>query len=357
MNASIIGLGEWFPDAVRANDAWPAGFGARAAGDSERRELADVTAREGDDPCDRITARYAAAEASDPFLGSSRRRVADDALTAVEAETHAGRAALDDAGIDAKDVGLVLSWAVVPDRITPSGASRVAHLLGASRALAMGVDAACASAVAQLSLATAMIETGRIKYALLTQSHLMTRAFPLSHPASPNVGDGATAIVVGATERRGVLTAHAVSEGEHYDAVAWRRTKDNDTRWWEPGGASYLGSYAPEGARALIQSTVRIGASTVREAASEAGVAIAQIDLLASVQPRKWIPAAIAEALDLPLDRAPSTFDDYAHLGGCGPVVNLLDARRRGLVARGATVALYAQGAGFTRAAAILEWV
>jgi 3-oxoacyl-[acyl-carrier-protein] synthase III len=170
------------------------------------------------------------------------------------------------------------------------------------------------------------------------------------------VGDAATAIVVGPSARRGILAAHAISEGLHYDAVAWRRARGNDTRWFEPGGASYLGSYAPEAARALILGTVRIAAGTVREASVMAGVPLDRIRVLASVQPRRWIPAAIAEALGLDPAIAPTTFDDHAHLGGCGVIANLLEARRRGRITKGDIVALYAQGAGFTRAAALLEW-
>jgi 3-oxoacyl-[acyl-carrier-protein] synthase III len=357
MRASVLGLGQWLPEKVRTNHAWPPDFGGQrqAGGDADRALLTDVRAGTTDDVCDRITARYVATEEGDPFVGSRARRVAEDAVTSVQAETWAARAALDDAGVDAADVGLLLSWSVVPDLITPSSASRVAYELGARKALAMGVDAACASAIAQIAIASAMIESGQIRFALLTQCHLMTRAFPLGHPASPNVGDAATAIIVGATERRGIVAVHAVSEGEHYDAVVWRRARENDTRWFEPGGASYLGSYAPDAARALIQNTVRIGATTVREAMASARVPLDRIGALAAVQPRKWVPAAIAEALGLPLRAAPNTFEDYAHLGGCGVVVNLLAARQSGLLGEGRLAALYAQGAGFTRAAALLD--
>lgn len=355
MRASVIGLGEWFPEQVRTNDAWPAGFGARVV-DAERALLTDVRAGQSGELCDRITARHVASELGDPFVGSTARRVADDRMTAVEAETLAGRAALEDAGVDPADVGLVLSWAVVPDRIMPSAATRVAHDLGIHDALAMGIDAACASAVAQIALAAGMIESGRIRYALLTQSHLMTRAFPLSHPASPNVGDAATAIVVGATERRGVLATHSASDGRYYDAVAWRRANGDTGRWFEPGGAFYLGSHSPDDARALIRDTVRFGAQTVREMMTAARVPVGRIGALAVVQPRRWLPGAVAEALELPPSCAPSTFDEYAHLGGCGVVVNLLAARRKGLLGPGRLAAIYAQGAGFTRAAALLDW-
>ena len=355
MRASVLGLGQWLPETVRGNDAWPREFAAAL----QATELTDVRAGSSGDACDRIVARHVAAESGDPFLGTKHRRVGDDGMTACEAETLAGRAALEDAGVEARDVDVVLSWALVPDRVSPSSAGRVAHLLGASRAFGMAVDAACASAIAQLMLAAALVQSGQARFVLLTQSHLATRAFPLAHPASPNVGDAATALVVGAAERPGILSSFGVSHGEYYDAVTWRRAKENDTPWHQPGGASYVGSYAREQAQYLVQETVRFGAATVREAAERARVDVAKLDAVVSVQPRRWVPGAIAETLGLPEGRAPQTFDDLAHLGGCGVVTNLIEARRRAQLAgskqQSFLAALYAQGAGFTRAAAVVR--
>jgi 3-oxoacyl-[acyl-carrier-protein] synthase III len=75
------------------------------------------------------------------------------------------------------------------------------------------------------------------------------------------------------------------------------------------------------------------------------------------VQPRGFIPGAIAEHLGLPRERAVTTYSHIAHVGACGPVFNLERAREEGRLEKGSLSALYAQGAGFTRAAAILEEV
>jgi 3-oxoacyl-[acyl-carrier-protein] synthase-3 len=354
MNAAIAGLGEWLPETVRKNDAWPAEFTtARAAG--EDRVLADVSARQSDDPCDVIVARHLAQEAGDPFLGSARRRVADDRMTACEAEAHAARAALKDAQVEARDVDVIMAYAAVPDHISPPSAPRVAHLIGATRAYAPGVHVACASAIVQLELAAALIESRRARTVLLTQSFLMTRAFPLAHPASPNIGDAATAIVVRASSHRGVIATHAVTSGEYYDAVLWRR-RGEESRWFEAGGAMSLSTNDGAAARKLIQNTVRFGSQTVRELMDKARTPMRELTVLCSVQPRRWVPGALAEVLGLDAARAPDTFLDRAHLGACGVVTNLIEARRRGLVGEGSLIALYGQGAGFTRAAGLMRW-
>jgi 3-oxoacyl-[acyl-carrier-protein] synthase-3 len=355
MNATIAGLGEWLPETVRKNDAWPADF-AQPKGAGEDRVLADVSAVGSDDPCDRILARHLAAEAGDPFLGTRQRRVADDRMSSWEAESRAARAALEDARIHARDVDVVMAYAAVPDHISPPSATRVAHAIGATRAYAPGVHTACASAIVQLELAAALIESGRARTVLLTQSFLMTRVVPLSHPASPNIGDAATAVVVRASEHRGVLATHAVTSGEFYDAVLWRRRGEDQTRWFEAGGPMFLSTNDGAAARKLIQNTVRFGAQTVYELMDKARVPVQDLSVLASVQPRRWVPGSLAEALGLAPECAPDTFLERAHMGACGVVSNLIEARRRGMLREGSLVALYGQGAGFTRAAGLLCW-
>jgi 3-oxoacyl-[acyl-carrier-protein] synthase III len=172
------------------------------------------------------------------------------------------------------------------------------------------------------------------------------------------VGDGATAMLVTASERPGLQFTHSVTHGEYYDAVVWCRDKAPllDTPWWEPGSAFFMGSHDAAATRKLIDETIGIGVTTLRELADKGRFDVRQIDALASVQPRRWVPAAIAEGLGLPPGVAPQTYDRFAHLGGAGAVANLMAARDSGLLREGALVVMYAQGAGFTRAAAALRW-
>jgi 3-oxoacyl-[acyl-carrier-protein] synthase III len=356
--ARIAGLGQWFPEQIRRNSDWPEEFRAASHRRQGDRTLVDLSFEGDSDRCRALAAKYLALESSDPFLGGTERRIASADESSADAETLAARAALADAGHDACDVDAIFSWALVPDRLMPSNACRVAHALDAKRAWALTVDAACASSVAQLALAAGLIESGRARSVLLTQSHLASRTFPLSHPASPCVGDGATALLVTAAESPGVQVVHSVTHGEYYEAVVWCRDKEaqRDTPWWEPGGAFFMGSHDAQATRVLMHDTIAMGVSTVYELAERAHFAVADIEVLATVQPRRWVPAAIAEGLGLPSRVAPQTYDRFAHLGGAGAVANLIAARDAGLLRKGALAVIYAQGAGFTRAAAAVRW-
>lgn len=358
MYARIAGLGAWFPETVRQNSEWPESFAERSRDRGGDRTLVDLDFERESDPARAIAMRYLAEERDDPFLGGRERRVADAAMSSSEAETRAARRALEDAGVRGDAVDVVLSSALVPDRIMPSNACKVASEVGAVSAWAATLDAACASPVAQLTLAASLIESGRARTVLLTQSHLAVRTFPLAHPASPCVGDAAAAMLVVASETPGIQSSHAVTHGQYYDAVLWCRGKAaaEDPPWWEPGGAFFMGSHASEATRELMKDTVPTAVRTVRELASTARFDISEIEVLASVQPRRWVPLAIAEALGIGSDCAPQTYERYAHLGGVGPVVNLIEARDTGRLRPSARVVMYAQGAGFTRAAVSLRF-
>jgi 3-oxoacyl-[acyl-carrier-protein] synthase III len=129
----------------------------------------------------------------------------------------------------------------------------------------------------------------------------------------------------------------------------------SDTPWWCAGGDLRIGSRHPEGAKFLMRETVSFGADAIRQAARRAAIDVERIAVLASVQPRGFMPRAIAEHLGLAHERAVSTYDEIAHVGACGPIFNLSAARKQGRLEPGALVAMYGQGAGFTRAAAILR--
>lgn len=358
MSAAIVGIGTWLPAQVRGNDHWPSNFGERAQTGS--RTFNDIPT-----PLDAAAAaivqRDLELEAADPMLGAKLRHVADDTQCSAQAEALAGKAACEDAGVDPADVDLLLSHAMVPERLIPN-APQVASLLGAKRATALGVETVCASALSQLEVARAYILSGLAKHVLITQSHLMLRTFPVLHPAAPGLGDAASALLISKASgdnrtELSILGSFGQTHGEHARSVTWVRGNDDasDPAWWLAGGPLRLGSRDNAGAKLLMRETVSFGAATVREAAQRAGIDVERIAVLASVQPRGFIARAIAERLGLPRERGVSSYEEIAHVGACGPVFNLHKARRLGLLTPGSIVALYAQGAGFTRAATVLE--
>lgn len=355
---AISGISAWYPESVRSNDDWPADFSLRAKG-SEHRTFNDIPS--STDPALRVTEEFLQAEAMDPFLGAKERRVASTSVSAVDAETWAAELALKDAGLPASQIDCVLSYSAVPDRLTPPSAPAIADRLGIRGAPAWGMDAACATALLQISTASALIESGQATHVLCTQSHLMLRTFPMMHPASPCLGDASTAVVVSKGGKWPILATLAVTHGEHYRSVTWVREREpaivdeEDTPWWAAGGAFRVGSLDIEGAKALQRDTVAYGAETISGVLAKAGVDKERVGLLASAEPRGFIPKGILRVLGLPETIAASVYETRGHLGASGCIANLETSQRAGTTNGADVGVLYAQGAGFTRAAIALK--
>lgn len=351
MSASIHGLGMFLPETLRLDDDWPPSFREQF----ERLRRDDLTRIDpADDAIGALAQRHAAAHERDPFRGARRRHVVTG-TTSSEAGALAARAALADAGISASEVDLVLSHALVPERVSPPDAARIAAHLGIRRGAALGLDAVCASVIAQLVVASAMIESGRARRVLLVQSHVVSPTLDYAQPASAIFGDAATALVVGPGARGEGLRADVASvDGSMHGAVSFERR--SGTPWHAAGEAMHPASADRVATHRMTSRLLHFGVDTLGALFDRAHIHGTDVDVLASIQPAAWYPAALAEAVGVPAVRAPSTFDRIAHVGACGVVANLLEARAQGLLLPGAQVVLYAHGAGMNCVAALLRW-
>ena len=352
--AKIIGLGEWFPSTIRTNAAWSPELIDTFKKHLERALLDIVSA---DSKMDPISEENFGREMSDPFVGTIERRVVNPTDKSYDAEIAAAEMAIKESGIDPTLIGACYSYSFFSDMPHLTCAAHILKHFGAENAFGCGFDGACSSALVQKMAAKALVDSGQTKYVLITQSNFFTKGLMLEHPAAPSVGDAATSILIGPDDHEGhkILNVHARSHGDHYRSVGWRR-KDDDGNWAAPGGAHYLGSFNSDGARELVQTTVKMGVKTVTSCLKEIAMTPADLSFFVSMSPRKWIPGAIAHYLGLTEHQTVETFDKYAHLGPCGALVNLMEARRLNLLNKGDKVGIYSQGAGFTRAAAIIEW-
>jgi 3-oxoacyl-[acyl-carrier-protein] synthase-3 len=351
----------WLPPEVRRNDAWPDSFRESFLAKREARKVPDLMhverQREGR-PYEELFRRHAGPYADDPFKGTVERRVAPREMPSVEGDARAARAALQDAGLEPSDISMLLSNAVVPDRVCPPNAPAVAHLAGCINAAALGVDAYCGSAPAQLELAAALIEGGRARFVVCVQSQHIWRVMDFSHPSSPVFGDASTAFVVGPVQGdRGLLGVARGTDGSLAGAVTWNYVGKPSTEWWcSAEGPIYLGADDSDALRRLVDNALAYPIETLQEACRAANVSTDDLAAVAMIQPLAWYQAAVAEGLGISTERVPSTHARYAHLGGGGVVANLVEARELGLLRDGSAVALYGHGAGMTRYAAVLRW-
>jgi 3-oxoacyl-[acyl-carrier-protein] synthase III len=270
----------------------------------------------------------------------SRRRAAPHE-TLAEYATVAGRRALQDAGVDPRDVDLVLVATMTPDDITPNAAPVVADALGAENAGAIDIGAACSGWLAALRLAAGQVETGRADRVLVIGAELLTRITNFDDPKTAALfGDGAGAVLVGAEGEGDIGPIVLAADGSLGDRI----TANHEDRVLVMDGHS-----------TYLVAVKRLSEATVA-AVARAGLELDDIDLFVYHQANGRIIRAVGERLDL----EPAKVADYvAHMANTSAAsipLTLSLLREDGRLRPGHKVMIAAIGAGFTWGAGVLEW-
>jgi 3-oxoacyl-[acyl-carrier-protein] synthase III len=254
----------------------------------------------------------------------------------------AGATALSRAGIDAADLDLVIVATLTADEVTPNAAPLVAHQLGAVRAGAFDVGAACTAFLSGLALGAAQIESNRAANVLLIGADFVSRVANWEDKRSaPLFGDGAGAVVLApASGDYGAIGPVVLgADGSQARAIVVPR----DARLEMDGPEVYRHAVAR-----MIESTLK--------AVELAGLTLDDIDLFVYHQANARITRAIGERLGLEPERV---VDVISHLGNSSAAtlpLALTVAQREGRLKPGARVHLGSFGAGFTWGGGVIEW-
>jgi 3-oxoacyl-[acyl-carrier-protein] synthase III len=268
-----------------------------------------------------------------------RRRVNSETL--VDLASEAGSSALALAGVDPADLDLVLVATSTADQLLPQAAPLVASRIGAPSAGAIDIGAACTGFLSGLSLATAQLESGRARAALVVGAEVMSRV--------TNYGDRRTAGLFGDGAGAAVLTLGGPGQ---IGPIALR----SDGGRGELIQADWEDRLVRMDGRATFRAAVAAMSDTTHQVVSDAGLALGEIDLFVYHQANSRIISAVGERLDLPPDRVIDCLAEYGNTSAASIPIALSEAASTGLLRRGSKVLLSAFGAGLTWGAGIVEW-
>jgi 3-oxoacyl-[acyl-carrier-protein] synthase-3 len=270
----------------------------------------------------------------------SRRRAASHE-TLADYATIAGRRALQDAGVDPRDIDLVLVATMTPDELTPNAGPVVAAALGATHAGALDIGAACSGWLAALRLAAGQVETGRADRVLVIGAELLTRITDFDDPKTAALfGDGAGAVVVGAHGEGDIGPIVLAADGELADRI----TANHDERVLRMDGHS------------TYQVAVKRLSEVTVAAVARAGIELEDIDLFVYHQANGRIIRAVGERLDLEPARVADYVAHMANTSAASIPLTLSLLREDGRLRPGHKVLIAAIGAGFTWGAGVIEW-
>ncbi|MGE3856547.1 MAG: beta-ketoacyl-ACP synthase III [Dehalococcoidia bacterium] len=296
--------------------------------------------------------------------GIRQRRVAAPEETSSTLGANAARAAIESAQVDPATIDLVVAGTCTPDGMFPAVATRIQHAVGAGRAGAFDVNAACNGFMSALSTAVQFVHAGTAQRALVVGTETLSRIVDWTDRSTCVLfGDGAGAVIV----ERSV-------EGEpgHIDAMLLRSDGSQAGLLWASGpctpGAPGAPVVTPFGASlaqeahivmngaAVFRSAVNALVETSAEAIANAGLTVDDIALCVPHQANYRIITAMAERTGLPMERVYVNVDRYGNTSSATIPIALAEAEADGRLKPGDRVLMAAFGGGLSWSAMVMEW-
>ena len=284
-----------------------------------------------------------------------RRKAGPDEYTSQFA-VRASREAIERAGVEPAQIDLILCATVTPDQILPSTGCLIQAQLGAHKAAAMDIVAACSGFLYGLTLADAMIKSGQSKYALVIGAEILTRYVDYTDRSTCVLfGDGAGAAVLGAVESdRGILAAKIRSDGRYEEQL------------YAPGGGTKGGFTAETIARGdhffkmkgneLFKVAVRSMADISREVLEDAGLTTKDVKLFIPHQANQRITDAVASKLNVDESMVYSNIAMHGNTSSASIPIGLDECVASGGVQEGDVVLMASFGGGVTWGAVVMRW-
>ena len=317
-NAQILGTGSYLPANRVTNDDL-----------AQKIDTSDewITTRTG------IKARHIAAE---------NEKTSDLAAAAA-------RLALADANVSPDEIDLIIVATATPDMQFPSTATIVQHKLGISGCPAFDVQAVCAGFMYALTTANAYIKSGMATKVLVIGADVFSRILDWNDRATCVLfGDGAGAVVLGASETRGIIGSQLHADGAYLDLLNVPAQMNAGRIDGEP--------FVKMDGPGVFKFAVKQLAAVADEVIQQAGLTPNQIDWLVPHQANKRIIDATAKHLGLSIDKVILTVQEHANTSAASIPLALDAGIKDGRIVRGQNVLLEGIGGGFAWGAVLIQY-
>jgi len=299
-------------------------------------------------------------ETSDEWIiertGIKERRIADESQAASDLAYEAAKKALKGADLNPEDLNLIIVTTVTGDMPFPSTACILQDKLGAKKATAFDINAACSGFLYGLYVADSFIKSGIHKRILVVGTEVLSKITDWDDRTTCILfGDGAGAAIIEPTEEdRGIISMHIHSDGSMWDLLHM------------PGGGSrtpaskdsiekrlhFIKMKGNEIFKVAVRKLEDLAVKILKENKLEPS----QISLLIPHQANLRIIQAIAERLGIPMDKVYINIDRYGNTSAASIPIALDEAVRAGKVKDGDYILLEAFGGGLTWASALIKW-
>ncbi|MBZ6385419.1 MULTISPECIES: beta-ketoacyl-ACP synthase III [Pantoea] len=291
-------------------------------------------------------------ETSDEWIvtrtGIRERRIAAPDETVASMGFAAAQRALEMAGVEASEIGLIIVATTSSSHAFPSSACMIQQMLGINDCAAFDLAAACAGFTYALSVADQYIKNGAVKHALVIGSDVLARTLdPNDRGTIILFGDGAGAVVLGASEEQGIISTHLHADGRYGQLLTL--PYQNRAHQDEP---AYLTMAGNEVFKVAVTELAHI----VDETLQANNLDREMLDWLVPHQANLRIISATAKKLGMGMDKVVVTLDRHGNTSAASVPSALDEAVRDGRIKPGQLILLEAFGGGFTWGSALVRF-
>jgi len=284
--------------------------------------------------------------------GISERCIARDDETSGDMAEVAAQRAMQAAGVNPEDIGLLIVGTTTPDLVFPSTACLLQARLGLPDCGAMDVNAACSGFLYALSIADKYIRCGEVKKALVIGVEKLSAMTDWNDRGTAVLfGDGAGAVVLEASEEAGILSTHIHAAGRHSDLLCTDVGVGTGFKPEEGGGVRIMMK-----GNEVFKVAVRTLGRIVDETLEHNNMKKSELDWLIPHQANLRIISATAKKLGMTMDQVVITVDRHGNTSTASVPLALDEAVRAGKIKRGEVLLLEAFGGGFTWASALIKY-
>ena len=292
-------------------------------------------------------------ETSDEWIrertGIGQRHIVSDDQCTSDLGLEAAKVALNDAGMTAEDIDLIVVSTTTPDYTFPATATIIQNKLGIKHGAAFDLQAVCSGFIYGVNVVDSLLRTGTAKNALLIGAETFSRILDWEDRTTCVLfGDGAGAIVMSAEETTdsGVLSTFIRSNGEHRELLY---VDGGPSKTQTVGHVRMVGNQ-------VFKYAVKDIAGAMQACAEKVGIPISDIDWFVPHQANQRILNGVAKRLKLDPKQVISTVEFHANTSAASVPLAMDTAVKDGRIKRGDLVMLEAFGGGFTWGAALLRY-
>ncbi len=283
--------------------------------------------------------------------GIRERRLAKEETTA-SMSIKAARRALEDAKVSAQDIDLIIVGTITGDYVTPSTACEVQAALGADKAVAFDVNAACSGFMFALHTADAYFKAGIYKTALILGAETLSKIMDWNDRCTCVLfGDGAGAAVLRA-EETGLLAYDQGSDGAKGMVLACKNRLNNNPLVQNSMDLQYTYMDGQE----VYKFAVTTVPASINKVLNEAGLSVEDIDYFALHQANIRIIQSVSKRLKVSEDKFPISLDHCGNISAGSVPILLDEINKKGMLKPGMKIVLSGFGAGLTWGSAVIEW-